>query len=124
MSQGKVRVHITLKDTKGKDMASERMLAPQLPKPAGNASVEQPGSEVGRWLAPRSQEELRNKAGWNHFNGKLCHKIPACGEQRPSQQNVIFDENIFPNARSIILTLFRIKHFNILLENGSLHNMK
>lgn len=70
------------------------MLAPQLPKPAWNPSVEQPRNELQRWLAACSQEDLSNKAGWNHFNEKLCHKMPACGEQSPSQQNVIFDENI------------------------------
>lgn len=90
----------------------------------GSPRAEQPGSKLQRWLAARSQEELGNEVGWNHLNGKLCHKTPACGEQSPSQQNVIFDENIFPNAKSIILTLFRIKDFNILLEYGSLHNMK
>lgn len=92
------------------------MWAPQLPNQSGNASAEQPGSELQRWLAECSQEDLCNIVGWNHFNGKVRHKIPVCGKQSPSQQNVIFDENRFPNAKSMILTLFRLNILSSYLK--------
>lgn len=100
------------------------MLAPQLLQPIWQShswAAREWAAELAGCMFP---EDLSNKVVWNHFNGKLCPKIPTCGEQRPSQQNVIFAENIFPNAKSIILALFRIKHFNMLLKNGSLHNIK